>query len=43
VDFVLFTERDVVRHELVQKIIVAYDQYARRGAPATPPGEAGAG
>ena len=24
-----FTERDVVRHKLVQRIILAYDQYER--------------
>jgi phosphate starvation-inducible PhoH-like protein len=42
VDFVPFTERDVVRHELVQKIIVAYERYARRGTAAPPPDGEGA-
>ena len=27
-----FTERDVVRHKLVQKIILAYDKYERENA-----------
>ena len=27
IQFVYFTEKDVVRHELVKKIIKAYDQY----------------
>jgi phosphate starvation-inducible PhoH-like protein len=31
--FVYFDERDVVRHPLVQKIIVAYEQHARSSAP----------
>jgi len=26
IQFVYFTEKDVVRHELVKKIITAYDQ-----------------
>lgn len=29
ISFVYFTERDVVRHNLVQKIIKAYDRYSR--------------
>ena len=29
-----FTERDVVRHRLVQKIILAYDKYEREAAEA---------
>jgi len=29
-DFVMLTERDVVRHELVQRIIKAYDRYERK-------------
>ena len=33
--FIHFDERDVVRHPLVQKIVAAYDRYARQmGAPA---------
>jgi phosphate starvation-inducible PhoH-like protein len=40
VEMVRFTERDVVRHELVQKIILAYERHAAqgRGAGAPPPG-----
>jgi len=30
--FIRFTERDVVRHHLVQKIITAYDRYYERGS-----------
>ena len=30
IDFVYFSEKDVVRHPLVQEIIKAYDQYGRR-------------
>lgn len=32
IGFVYFNERDVVRHPLVQKIILAYDKAAGRGA-----------
>jgi phosphate starvation-inducible PhoH-like protein len=31
VEIVRFTERDVVRHELVQKIILAYERHAAQG------------
>jgi phosphate starvation-inducible PhoH-like protein len=34
VGIVRFSERDVVRHELVQKIILAYERHARLGAGA---------
>jgi phosphate starvation-inducible PhoH-like protein len=37
VEIVRFSERDVVRHELVQKIILAYERHGRGGA-----GDAGA-
>jgi phosphate starvation-inducible PhoH-like protein len=44
VEIVAFSERDVVRHELVQKIILAYERYGARSgedAAAPPPrGEA---
>jgi phosphate starvation-inducible PhoH-like protein len=40
VGIVRFTERDVVRHELVQKIILAYERHARRESGAA---EQGAG
>ncbi len=31
IDFTYFTERDVVRHKLVQMIIRAYDEHSRKG------------
>ncbi len=34
VEIVRFTERDVVRHELVQKIILAYERHAAQGRDA---------
>jgi len=37
VGLVRFTERDVVRHELVQKIILAYERHAQRAAEGAPP------
>ena len=38
--FVRFSERDVVRHELVQKIILAYERHGRREpGPAAPGGD----
>ena len=42
IDFVYFSERDVVRHPLVQEIIKAYDRYgnAAEEAVVQPPGEA---
>ena len=42
IDFVYFSERDVVRHPLVQEIIKAYDRYgnAAEEAVAQPRGEA---
>jgi phosphate starvation-inducible PhoH-like protein len=30
IDFVYFTERDVVRHRLVRLIIKAYEEHAKR-------------
>ena len=36
-----FTERDVVRHKLVQKIILAYEKYDREKARKAAPGNAG--
>ncbi|MHB8835871.1 MAG: PhoH family protein [Candidatus Methylomirabilia bacterium] len=36
VETVRFTERDVVRHELVQKIILAYERHAAQGRDARP-------
>ncbi len=32
IEFVFLTEKDVVRHELIQKIILAYDRYESRKA-----------
>ena len=32
IEFVYLTEKDVVRHELVQKIIVAYDKYDKKNS-----------
>jgi phosphate starvation-inducible PhoH-like protein len=45
VGIVRFTERDVVRHELVQKIVLAYERYASQGreAGAAPPDARGSG
>ena len=44
VAMVRFTERDVVRHELVQKIILAYERHAAALRGPTPaPGVAGSG
>jgi phosphate starvation-inducible PhoH-like protein len=37
VGIVRFTERDVVRHELVQKIILAYERHAAQGRDAASP------
>ena len=33
---IYFTDRDVVRHRLVQKIILAYEKYYRRESPIVP-------
>ncbi|HEY5998648.1 MAG TPA: PhoH family protein [bacterium] len=41
VGIVRFSERDVVRHELVQKIILAYERHARREPGAAGTGEGG--
>jgi phosphate starvation-inducible PhoH-like protein len=41
VGIVRFSERDVVRHELVQKIILAYERHARREPGAAEPGGGG--
>jgi len=41
VGIVRFSERDVVRHELVQKIILAYERHARREDGAAEPGGGG--
>ncbi|MGH9464121.1 MAG: PhoH family protein [Thermoanaerobaculia bacterium] len=42
IQFVRFTERDVVRHELVQQIVLAYERHQRRGEESArrnePPG-----
>jgi phosphate starvation-inducible PhoH-like protein len=32
---ILFDERDVVRHQLVQQIVKAYESYSQRGTPPT--------
>jgi len=37
VEMVRFTERDVVRHELVQKIILAYERHAAPGRNGAAP------
>ena len=34
--FVYFTEKDVVRHELVSEIIKAYDEWGRTGGRERP-------
>jgi len=36
IHFIQFTEKDVVRHRLVQKIVRAYDQYDQLKAASTP-------
>jgi len=38
VAFVDFDERDVVRHELVARIVKAYDKHEKAAAPPMPPG-----
>ncbi|MBQ7300994.1 MAG: PhoH family protein, partial [Clostridia bacterium] len=38
-----FTERDVVRHKLVQKIILAYEKYDREKAKRAMSGEKNGG
>ena len=44
IDFVYFSERDVVRHPLVQEIIKAYDRYGNETEKMTEePGEETAG
>ena len=35
IEFVYFTEQDVVRHRLVQQVIKAYDRYEVKRAEAT--------
>ncbi|AEE96291.1 PhoH family protein [Mahella australiensis 50-1 BON] len=35
VEFVYLTEKDVVRHELVQRVIKAYEAYEKNNAPAS--------
>jgi phosphate starvation-inducible PhoH-like protein len=30
IEFIYFTEKDVVRHKLVQMIIKAYDEHSRK-------------
>ncbi len=42
ISFVYLTERDVVRHELVQRIIKAYERFEDRTRPAKAPGKGGA-
>lgn len=36
IEFVTFTDRDVVRHRLVQMIIRAYEEHAKKGLEAAP-------
>jgi phosphate starvation-inducible PhoH-like protein len=36
IDFVYFSERDVVRHPLVQEIVKAYNRYEQRLEPPAP-------
>lgn len=36
IEFVTFTDRDVVRHRLVQMIIRAYEEHAKKGIEAAP-------
>lgn len=36
IEFVTFTDRDVVRHKLVQMIIRAYEEHAKKGLEAAP-------
>ena len=36
IEFVTFTDRDVVRHRLVQMIIRAYEEQSRKGLEAAP-------
>jgi phosphate starvation-inducible PhoH-like protein len=42
IEFVRFSERDVVRHRLVQDIIAAYDRAENPKPPPTPPDRSGA-
>ncbi len=37
IEFVYLTEKDVVRHRLVQEIIKAYERYEKQARPPTPP------
>ena len=37
IEFVRFSDEDVVRHKLVRKIVAAYDQHAQRQAPELRP------
>jgi phosphate starvation-inducible protein PhoH and related proteins len=37
VEFVNFGGDDVVRHKLVQRIVAAYDEHSKRGAPELRP------
>jgi phosphate starvation-inducible PhoH-like protein len=41
VAFIYLTERDVVRHELVQRIIRAYERFEQRARDRDPVGEGG--
>jgi phosphate starvation-inducible PhoH-like protein len=36
IEFIYFTEKDVVRHKLVQMIIRAYDEHSRKSYEGTP-------
>jgi phosphate starvation-inducible PhoH-like protein len=40
IEFIRFGGGDVVRHELVQRIVAAYGEYAERRRPAPDPGSA---
>jgi phosphate starvation-inducible PhoH-like protein len=37
IDFVRFSDEDVVRHKLVRRIVAAYDEHAQRAAPELRP------
>ena len=39
IEFVRFSGEDVVRHELVQRIVEAYDEHGKRGAPELRPAD----
>jgi phosphate starvation-inducible PhoH-like protein len=43
IKFINFTERDVVRHRLVQKVVLAYERHERRKQQSSADAQGGSG